>query len=93
MAASHASLRDLYEVTGPELDVLVEEAFNVPGTVGSRMTGAGFGGCTVNLIEEGALGRFIEDVGENYFKRTGLKASFYTPGIGGGVCELTDAAQ
>lgn len=76
MIASHASLRDLYEVTGPELDALVEEALAVEGTVGSRMTGAGFGGCTVSLVRDDAVERFIATVGPAYRRRTGLEATF-----------------
>lgn len=55
-AASHISLRDLYEVSSPELDALVEIAVGVPGVVASRMTGAGFGGCTINIVERRAIG-------------------------------------
>ncbi|HTX89476.1 MAG TPA: galactokinase [Bacteroidales bacterium] len=63
MNASHDSLRDNYEVTGRELDTLVDEARKVPGVIGARMTGAGFGGCTVNLMTEEAVERFMEQVG------------------------------
>lgn len=88
MAASHDSLRDLYEVTCKELDVMVEEALQVQGTVGSRMTGAGFGGCTVSLVREEAVGRFMEQVGSSYERRTGLKPAFYVADIGEGAGEL-----
>jgi galactokinase len=77
MIASHDSLRDLYEVTGIELDTLVEEALKVEGVVGSRMTGAGFGGCTVSIVREDAVDRFIEEVGKGYTERIGLIPSFY----------------
>ena len=77
MIASHESLRDLYEVTGVELDTLVEEALKVDGCAGSRMTGAGFGGCTVSIVREDAVGRFIDEVGNGYTARTGLAPSFY----------------
>ena len=60
MNASHVSLRDDYEVTGIELDTLVEEAWKCPGVIGSRMTGAGFGGCTVSIVENDAIDNFIE---------------------------------
>ncbi len=90
MAESHQSLRDLYEVTGPELDALVEEALKIEGVLGSRMTGAGFGGCTVNLVAEEAVGDFIEKVGANYLARTGLKADFYVSGIGDGGREIAN---
>jgi galactokinase len=77
MNASHESLRDNYEVTGNELDVLVEEAQLVNGVVGARMTGAGFGGCTVNIVRDDTVERFISQVGQKYHERTGLEASFY----------------
>jgi galactokinase len=88
MIASHASLRDLYEVTGIELDILVEEALKIEGTAGSRMTGAGFGGCTVSIVREDAIERFIEGVGKGYTNRTGLVPSFYITEIGDGGREL-----
>mgnify|MGYP000915208606 CR=1 FL=1 len=88
MIDSHHSLRDLYEVTGPELDALVEEALKVDGVIGSRMTGAGFGGCTVSLVREEAIDRFIEAVGAGYTKRTGLTPSFYVSEVGDGGREL-----
>ena len=88
MNASHDSLRDLYEVTGVELDTLVEEARKIDGTVGSRMTGAGFGGCTVSIVEEGAVERFIDQVGKAYQAKTGLTASFYVTAIGDGGREI-----
>jgi galactokinase len=72
-AASHASLRDLYEVSSPALDAMVEIAAGVPGVVGSRMTGAGFGGCTVNLVRFGAEEALRERVLSDYPARTGLK--------------------
>jgi galactokinase len=71
-AASHASLRDLYEVSSAELDAMVEIANEVPGVVASRMTGAGFGGCTVNLVRPGAEEALQDAVMANYGKRTGL---------------------
>ena len=71
-AASHASLRDDYEVISPELDALVEIATGVPGVVAARMTGAGFGGCTVNLVERGAVASLTERVLADYPARTGL---------------------
>ncbi|GAC43529.1 galactokinase [Paenibacillus popilliae ATCC 14706] len=80
MTASHESLRDLYEVSCEEL----EEALR---TAGSRMTGTGFGGCTVSLVKESAVSRFIERVGEAYQRRTGLTPEFYVRSIGDGVRE------
>ncbi|WP_246745034.1 hypothetical protein [Thiospirochaeta perfilievii] len=85
MNQSHDSLRDLYEVTGKELDIMVEEARKIPGTIGSRMTGAGFGGCTVSLVKEDFVESFIKEVGDNYEKRTGLKPEFYVAGVGQGA--------
>ncbi|MEG1364322.1 MAG: galactokinase, partial [Cetobacterium sp.] len=77
MNQSHISLRDDYEVTGLELDALVEAAWEEEGTIGSRMTGAGFGGCTVSLVENNHIEKFIKNVGKKYKERTGLEASFY----------------
>jgi galactokinase len=88
MNASHESLRDNYEVTGIELDTMVEEARRINGVVGARMTGAGFGGCTVNLIREDIAGRFMEEVGRAYTSKTGLKADFYIADVSDGVREI-----
>lgn len=85
MNASHDSLRDLYEVTGPELDAMVDAARSVPGVLGSRMTGAGFGGCTVSLVHEDAVEAFRREVGARYREATGLTADFYVCSIGNGV--------
>jgi len=90
MNASHDSLRDLYEVTGPELDAMVAAARDVPGVLGSRMTGAGFGGCTVSLVHRDSVERFIEEVGGRYREATGLRADFYVADIGDGVRRLAD---
>ena len=88
MTASHISLRDDYEVTGPELDALAEAAWQVEGVLGSRMTGGGFGGCTVSLVREDAIERFKDFVGSEYNKKTGLTADFYVAEIGDGVTRL-----
>ena len=88
MNGSHVSLRDDYEVTGPELDALVEEAWKVEGVVGSRMTGAGFGGCTVSIVKDSAVDKFIETVGPAYEGRTGLKPDFYIADVGDGARQL-----
>ncbi len=85
MNASHDSLRDNYEVTGFELDTLAEEAWKIPGVLGSRMTGAGFGGCTVSLVKEDVIPFFIDEVGKEYKAKTGLTADFYVAEIGDGV--------
>jgi len=88
MKESHESLRDNYEVTGSELDILFEEASKVDGCIGTRMTGAGFGGCNVSLVKEDAVDTFMQEVGEKYAKRTGLEPSFYICEIGGGAQEI-----
>lgn len=88
MNASHDSLRDKYEVTGLELDTLVEEARKIQGVLGSRMTGAGFGGCTVSIVHKDNIEEFIEKVGEQYYKKTNIKADFYIAEISDGVKQL-----
>ena len=88
MNASHVSLCDDYEVTGIELDTLVEEAWKVDGVIGSRMTGAGFGGCTVSIVEDAAVDRFIESVGTAYRDKIGYAADFYVVQVGSGPCRL-----
>ena len=88
MNKSHISLRDDYEVTGLELDSLVEAAWEEKGTVGSRMTGAGFGGCTVSIVENDYVDRFIKNVGKKYKEKTGLEASFYIGNIGDGAGKI-----
>lgn len=88
MTASHVSLRDDYEVTGKELDSLAEAAWQVKGVLGSRMTGGGFGGCTVSLVKDEAIDEFKRFVGAEYEKKTGLKADFYVAEIGDGVMRL-----
>ena len=88
MNASHVSLRDDYEVTGIELDTLVEEAWKVKGVIGSRMTGAGFGGCTVSIVENDSVDTFIEEVGKAYKDKIGYNADFYVVEIGDGPKKL-----
>lgn len=88
MNASHVSLRDDYEVTGIELDTLVEEAWKIDGVIGSRMTGAGFGGCTVSIVKEASIDRFIAEVGAAYEKKIGYAADFYVVEIGDGPVRL-----
>ena len=85
MNASHVSLRDDYEVTGIELDTLVEEAWNCPGVIGSRMTGAGFGGCTVSIVKTEDIENFIAKVGAAYKEKIGYAADFYVVDIGDGA--------
>lgn len=87
MNASHISLRDDYEVTGIELDTLAEAAWE-NGAIGSRMTGAGFGGCTVSLVKSDCAAEFIEKVGKTYEEKIGYKADFYIVSIGDGAREI-----
>lgn len=88
MNESHISLRDDYEVTGVELDTLVELAWKQKGVLGSRMTGAGFGGCTVSIVSNEYLEEFIKKVGEKYLEKIGYEASFYVAQIGNGAGRL-----
>lgn len=84
MNASHVSLRDDYEVSCEEIDVLVEEAWKIDGVIGSRITGGGFGGCTVSIVKDEAVDEFKEKVGAAYMERVGKKADFYVVEIGDG---------
>lgn len=83
MNASHKSLQEDYEVTGKELDALVEAAWEQQGVLGARMTGAGFGGCAIALVKDPYVKNFIDRVGQTYLDKTGLKADFYIASIGG----------
>lgn len=85
MNESHVSLRDDYEVTGMELDTLVEAAWEQAGVIGSRMTGAGFGGCTVSIVENDYVESFIKNVGNKYLEKIGYDADFYVVEIGDGA--------
>lgn len=85
MTSSHISLRDDYEVTGPELDTLVDSALRQKGVLGSRMTGAGFGGCTVSIVEDHYVQDFIKNVGEEYKNTIGYAADFYPVNVGDGA--------
>jgi len=85
MNESHASLRDLYEVSCAELDLLVEVARSIPGVVGSRLTGAGFGGCTVSLVERTKVGEFRERIAEAYSRETGLECRVFATSAAGGA--------
>lgn len=86
---SHNSLRDLYEVTGKELDTVVEEALKVEGCIGARMTGAGFGGCAISIVRKDRVKDFMEIVGKNYKATIGYEPSFYLSGIGNGTRKLS----
>ncbi len=88
MNESHISLRDDYEVTGTELDTLAEAAWKVDGVVGSRMTGAGFGGCTVSIVKNHMVNTFIEKVGKEYASKIGYTADFYIVEVGEGAGRL-----
>lgn len=88
MIASHNSLRDDYEVTGIELDTLVEESLKQDGVVGARMTGAGFGGCAVSIVKNDKVEKFIENVGKAYKEKIGYDADFYVVEIGDGPIVL-----
>ena len=88
MNASHVSLRDDYEVSCDEIDVLVEEAWKVDGVIGSRITGGGFGGCTVSIVKDEAVEAFKENVGAAYKERVGKNADFYVVEIGDGPAKL-----
>ena len=86
MVASHESLRDDYEVSGKELDLLVEIALDVPGVIGARMTGAGFGGCTVNIVERDAVSALTDAINGRYPRTTGLTPEIY-------VCSAVNGAE
>ncbi|HEX5351816.1 MAG TPA: galactokinase [Trichococcus sp.] len=86
MNQSHISLRDDYEVTGIELDTLVQAAWDQPGVLGARMTGAGFGGCAIAIVEKEAISAFIENVGKTYEAAIGYPAEFY-------IAEISDGAK
>ncbi len=88
MNASHVSLRDDYEVSCEEIDVLVEEAWKIDGVIGSRITGGGFGGCTVSIVRDEAIDTFKEKVGAAYKERVGKNADFYVVEIGDGPSKL-----
>ncbi|MFB3164329.1 galactokinase [Neobacillus sp. 179-J 1A1 HS] len=89
MNQSHISLRDDYEVTGVELDSLVEAAWKQPGVIGARMTGAGFGGCAIAIVENEQVESFIENVGAAYQDKIGHQADFYVASIGDGAKEIS----
>ena len=88
MNQSHISLRDDYEVTGKELDTLAENAWKQPGVLGARMTGAGFGGCAIAIVNNAHVDEFIKNVGQAYKDAIGYEASFYVASIGNGPTEL-----
>ena len=89
MNASHVSLRDDYEVSCEEIDILVDLAWKIPGVIGSRITGGGFGGCTVSIVKNDAVDTFIETIGEQYKEKVGHEAEFYVVEIGDGAHKLS----
>jgi galactokinase len=88
MNQSHDSLKNDYEVTGPELDTLVYEGRKLPGVIGTRMTGAGFGGCTISIVKKSNSAKFMTGLASAYQARTGLTPEFYQPEIGNGAERL-----
>ena len=89
MNASHVSLRDDYEVSCEEIDILVDLAWKIPGVIGSRITGGGFGGCTVSIVKNDAVDNFIEIIGKQYKEKVGHEAEFYVVDIGDGARKLS----
>ena len=88
MNDSHVSLRDDYEVSCEEIDILVDLAWKMPGVLGSRITGGGFGGCTVSIVKNEAVDAFIEKIGREYKEKVGHEAEFYVVDIGDGARKL-----
>ena len=88
MNASHLSLKEDFEVSCEELDILVEEAWEIEGVLGSRMMGAGFGGCTISIVENDAVNEFVSRIGSHYKERTGRTAEFYIMETGNGASEV-----
>ena len=88
MNQSHISLRDDYEVSCEEIDILVDLAWKIPGVIGSRITGGGFGGCTVSIVKNDAVDTFINDIGKTYKEKVGHEAEFYTVDIGDGASRI-----
>lgn len=88
LTESHNSLRDLYEVTGKELDTIVSEALKSEGCIGARMTGAGFGGCAISIVRKTKVKEFKKTVSEKYNEKIGCMPDFYITGIGNGTCEI-----
>lgn len=91
MNASHESLKTDYEVSCPEIDLLVDLAQAMPGVIGSRITGGGFGGCTVSIVKNDTVDRFVKEIGSAYQKETGHEAEFYIVEIGDGARKLQEA--
>ena len=90
MKQSHVSLRDDYEVSCEEIDILVDLAWKIPGVIGSRITGGGFGGCTVSIVKNSAVDTFIDSIGKAYQEKVGHEAEFYTVDIGDGASRIEE---
>ena len=88
MNQTHISLRDDYDVSCEEIDILVDLAWKIPGVLGSRITGGGFGGCTVSIVKDESIDTFIETIGKTYLEKVGHEAEFYTVDIGDGASRL-----
>ena len=88
MNASHVSLRDDFEVSCEEIDILVDLAWKTPGVIGSRITGGGFGGCTVSIVENDQVQAFTENIGKAYAEKVGHEAEFYVVDIGDGAGKM-----
>lgn len=88
--ASHRSLRDDFEVSCKEIDLLVDLAWKIPGVLGSRITGGGFGGCTVSIVKKASADHFQQEISEQYQKETGIQAAFYQVNCGDGAHKITD---
>lgn len=88
MNQSHISLRDDYDVSCEEIDILVDLAWKIPGVLGSRITGGGFGGCTVSIVKDESIDTFIDTIGKTYLEKVGHEAEFYTVDIGDGASRL-----
>ena len=88
MNASHESLKNDYEVSCEEIDILVDLAQAMPGVIGSRITGGGFGGCTVSIIKNDTVDTFVNEIGKAYEEKVGHKAEFYIVDIGDGAHKL-----
>ena len=88
MNASHVSLRDDFEVSCEEIDILVDLAWKTPGVIGSRITGGGFGGCTVSIVENDQVQAFTETIGKAYAEKVGHEAEFYVVDMGDGAGKM-----
>jgi len=90
MHESHESLKNDYEVSCPELDTMVDLAAKTPGTIGARMTGGGFGGCTINLVNFDTVDNFRQEVAAGYTAATKIVPEIYVSTAGAGVTEINE---